>query len=45
MNELTPNDRNLKWQKNIHAIELEMILKTISKDFESFKDEIEKKKK
>ena len=41
MNKLT---RNKKWQTNIHTIELKM-LNAISKDFESFKAEIEKKKK
>ena len=44
MNELTPNDGNLKWQANIHTIELQMLLKAISKDVEAFKDEIEKRR-
>ena len=41
MNELT---RNMKWQTNIHTIELKMLLNAISKDFESFKAEIEKRR-
>ena len=41
MNELT---RNMKWQTNIHTIELKMFLNAISKDFESFKAEIEKRR-
>ena len=35
-------NKQLKWQTNIHTIELKMLLNAISKDFESFKAEIEK---
>ena len=41
MNELT---RNMKWQTNIHTIELKMLLNAISKDLESFKAGIEKRR-
>ena len=35
-------NKQLKWQTNIHTIELKLLLNAISKDFESFKAEIEK---
>ena len=41
MNKLS---RGLKWQTNIHTIELKLFLNAISKDFESFKAEIEKRR-
>ena len=41
MNKLS---RGLKWQTNIHTIELKMLLNAISKDFESFEAEIEKRR-
>ena len=41
MNKLS---RGLKWQTNIHTIELKLLLNAISKDFESFKAEIEKRR-
>ena len=41
MNKLT---RNMKWQTNIHTIELQMLLNAISQDFESFKGEVEKRR-
>ena len=37
-------NKQLKWQTNIHTIELKMLLNAISKDFESFKAEIEKRR-
>ena len=37
-------NKQLKWQTNIHTIELKMFLNAISKDFESFKAEIEKRR-
>jgi hypothetical protein len=37
-------NKQLKWQTNIHTIELKMLLNAISKDFESFEAEIEKRR-
>ena len=37
-------NKQLKWQTNIHTIELKLLLNAISKDFESFKAEIEKRR-
>ena len=42
--EMNNLSRGLKWQTNIHTIELKMLLNAISEDFESFKAEIEKRR-
>ena len=42
--EMNKLSRGLKWQTNIHTIELKLLLNAISKDFESFKAEIEKRR-
>ena len=43
---MEPLDMNKqrKWQTNIHTIKLKMLLYAISKDFESFKAEIEERR-
>ena len=38
-------NKQIKWQTNIQKTELKMLLNAISKDFNSLKDEIEKKAK
>ena len=37
-------NKQLKWQTHIHTIELKLLLNAISKDFESFKAEFEKRR-
>ena len=37
-------NKQLKWQTNIHTIELKLLLNAISKDFESFEAEIVKRR-
>ena len=38
-------NKQMKWQTNIHTIAFKMLLHAISNDFESFKAEIEKRRK